>query len=73
LEITGEYTGSIGGYGASHERRRGTTYNIQNYNDSRKNYSASITLLQQQKVKEQEQKATIIDKLLEIKSGYKGL
>jgi hypothetical protein len=69
LEITGEYTGSVGGYGASHERRHSTAYNIQNYNDSNNNYSArlsSITLLQQQKT-------TTIDKLLEIKTVYKGL
>ena len=76
LEITGEYTGSVGGYGASHERRRNPTYNIRNYNDSNNNYSArlsSITLLQQQKEKEQEQKTTSIDKLLEIQTVYKGL
>jgi hypothetical protein len=42
LEITGEYTGSVGGYGASHERTRNTTYNIQNHNDSNNNYSVDI-------------------------------
>jgi hypothetical protein len=70
LEITGEYTGSVGGYGVSHEREHNTTYNTQSYNNSyNNNYSAklsSITLLEQQKT-------TTIEKLLEIKTVYKGL
>jgi hypothetical protein len=78
LEVTGEYTGSVGGWGASHERRHNdTTYNIQNYNNN--NYSSEssrlITLLQQRAEKEQEQKTTTtVDKLLlEIRMVYKGL
>ena len=82
LEVTGEYTGSVGEWGASHERKHTSIYNnIQNYNNSNSNnYSSkfsSMTLLQQQQVEkeeEQEQKTTTItDKLLEIKMVYKGL
>src|ERR1051326_5695255 len=73
IEVTGEYTGGIGGWGASHEHRDHTY--IQNYYNYSSNSSTSLISLQQQVNKEQEQtqyKKTT-DKLLEIKTVYKGL
>src|ERR1041384_2809940 len=73
LEVTGEYTGGIGGWGASHEHNDHTY--IQNYYNYSSNSSTSLISLQQQVNKEQEQtqyKKTT-DKLLEIKTVYKGL
>ncbi|MBV9177404.1 MAG: hypothetical protein JO327_13845 [Nitrososphaeraceae archaeon] len=78
LEVTGEYTGGIGGWGASHEHND-RTY-IQNYNYSKSistSSSTSLTLLQQRRAeKEQEQtqyEKTTIDTLQEIKTVYRGL
>jgi hypothetical protein len=79
LEVTGEYTGGVGGWGASHEHKD-RTY-IQNYNYSSTSSftaSASVTtttfLHQQQRVeKEQTQYEKTIDTLQEIKKVYRGL
>jgi hypothetical protein len=73
IEVTGEYTGGVGGWGASHEHKDHTY--IQNYYNYSSSSSTSLISLQQQVNKEQEQtqykKNT--DKLLEIKTVYKGL
>ena len=80
LEVTGEYTGGIGGWGASHEHNNRT--DVQNYNYSKSTSSTSSTLLtllqhQRQSEKEQEQEQTqyekTIDALREIKAVYRGL
>jgi hypothetical protein len=77
LEVTGEYTGGVGGWGASHEHKD-RTY-IQNYNySSTSSFTASVTtttfLHQQQRVeKEQTQYEKTIDTLQEIKKVYRGL
>jgi hypothetical protein len=73
IEVTGEYTGGVGGWGASHEHKDHTY--IQNYYNYSSSSSTSLISLQQQVNKEQEQtqyKKTT-DKLLEIKTVYKGL
>lgn len=75
LEVSGEYTGSVGGWGASHDYR-----GIQNYNMN-KNYlsSSSLTLMQQSEQHIEEElaqnkiAAATKDKLKEMSSVYKGL
>ena len=71
IEVTGEYTGGIGGWGASHEHRDHTY--IQNYYNYSSSSSTSLISLQQQVNKEQTQYKKTTDKLLEIKTVYKGL
>src|SRR5919205_3242476 len=79
LEVTGEYTGGIGGWGASHEHNNGTY--VQDYNYSKSTSSStsstSLTLLQHQRQSEKEQEQTqyekTIDTLQEIKAVYRGL
>jgi hypothetical protein len=73
LEVTGEYTGGIGGWGASHEHNDRTS--VQNYNySSTSTSSSSSTFLRQRRVeKEQAQYEKTIDTLQEIKAVYGGL
>jgi len=76
IEITGEYTGSVGGWGASHERKFTMYNNMQDYTSNYSHKLLSMTsLLQQQLVREQEeQKKTVTDKeLREIRIVYRGL
>ena len=53
IEVTGEYTGGVGGWGASHEHKDHTY--IQNYYNYSSSSSTSLISLQQQVNKEQEQ------------------
>jgi len=71
IEVTGEYTGGVGGWGASHEHKDHTY--IQNYYNYSSSSSTSLISLQQQVNKEQTQYKKTTDKLLEIKTVYKGL
>jgi hypothetical protein len=77
LEVTGKYTGGIGGWGASHEHNN-RTY-VRNYNYSKSTSSTpslTLTLLHQQraeKEQEQTQYEKTIDTLQEIKAVYRGL
>jgi hypothetical protein len=72
VEITGEYTGSIGGWGASHEYRR-LAY-LENYSS----VSSSAALLLQKQVQKKQEKEQIQyekteDQLREIRIAYRGL
>src|ERR671911_912055 len=67
IEVTGDYTGSIGGWGASHEHR--DHENIQGYNTQ-----SSSSSLSQQDIREQQtlyHRST--DRLREIKTVFQGL
>ena len=78
LEVTGEYTGGIGGWGASHEHNNHT--DVQNYNYSKSTSSPTpitLTLLQHQRLAEKERQQSQYEKtiytLKEIKAVYRGL
>src|SRR5919109_3624674 len=66
IEVTGDYTGSIGGWGASHEHRDHES--IKNYN------TQSSSSLSQQDIREQQTLYHVsIDRLREIKTVFQGL
>jgi len=71
VEVTGEYTGSIGGWGASHEYRHLA------YPENYSSRSSSALLLQKQvqgkQEKEQIQHEKTEDQLREIRIAYRGL
>lgn len=79
LEVTGEYTGGIGGWGASHEHNNGIyaqNYNYSSTSSTAPSSSASLTLLHQrlaEKEQEQTEYKKTIDTLQEIKTVYRGL
>jgi hypothetical protein len=80
LEVTGEYTGGIGGWGASHEHNNHTDVHNYNYSKSTSSSISStlLTLLHQRGRSEKEQQEQTqyektIDSLQEIKAVYRGL
>lgn len=83
LEVSGEYTGSVGGWGASHDYRGIMNYSNGNSSSSKQILSSSILIDQSQqkiekgqapnKITTTNESATTADKLKEIKSVYRGL
>jgi hypothetical protein len=80
LEVTGEYTGGIGGWGASHEHNNHTDVHNYNYSKSTSSSTSStlLTLLHQRgraekEQQEQTQYEKTIDTLQEIKAVHRGL
>jgi hypothetical protein len=72
VEVTGEYTGSIGGWGASHEYRHLA------YPENYSSRSLSSALLLQKQVQKKQEKEQIQhekteDQLREIRIAYRGL
>lgn len=77
LEVTCDYTGGVGGWGASHEYRHIQGHNMNDNYSLSSQLSSSLTLIQQPQQQIEKElsllRVTATDKLKEIKSVYNGL